>query len=904
MVEPKPVSPGAGGEWTSTSDPTPVDGHPFTKYEYDAAGNRTKVLEPDIYTTSWTFATTTYSFDALGRQVSETDANGDVTKFAYDRVGNLVSLLDAEGNETSWQYDSLDRATGERNTFGYSRLFTYDAVGNLTQAIDRNGRKITYGHDRLDRSTSEQWFVDINDPTPDRTFSFSYDLSGRMTNSNDPYHYYTYQFDPLDRLGSVEEWLIGMNVPVKFTTGYDTASNKRTEVAAIDTWWNDYYNTIGVDGLGRVTNITQQWLGAHAVANKRVDFGYDLAGQRDWVKRYASTGTTNAVASTDYAWDGAGRLSTIDHRQGSSPGTGTLAGYGYSWNQRQQLTGIDFLPNGSNSPFNYSAEDVSLYDYDARGQLISANYTTQPDENYQWDDNGNRTNGGFTPGVNNRLVNDGTYSYTYDNEGNITKRTKISGADSDGTKTREFSWDHRNRLVKVTNKNASNGEINRVEYAYDGDDHMIRRQVFLGGSSTPSLQQVFAYSDGQITLQFEKTGGGALTRTDLAHRYLWGPAVDELLADEDINSLTNAAQNTVLWPLSDHLGTVRDWLDSAANVVDHVEYNSFGKRIDTTVAVDAAFGWTGRYRDPLTGLQYNNARWYDPAVGRWLIEDPIGFAAGDASLSRYVQNAPTVYVDPSGLAESKYRYLPDPDRGKWSDPNKPGDSIFHFNDPALPSIRYKGGVPDLSQYVYDKDGIEGVVEIDYSCDLTLSDKKRRKADIAAANKAMKEKYPKWESDSNYVWHHQYVNPRTGRGQMILVKRNVHEAARHEGAFSFWTKYLEAKEAGNRKALTNAGKALRTMGIITTIGRKAAGPLALVCAADIARMGYANGGIAGAGDALIRDMMFADEIESLLGPGIGAVHDRYLPENASENYRDSQRRNLQELLEPYRERDKD
>jgi hypothetical protein len=39
---------------------------------------------------------------------------------------------------------------------------------------------------------------------------------------------------------------------------------------------------------------------------------------------------------------------------------------------------------------------------------------------------------------------------------------------------------------------------------------MIRRQVFLSGSSTPSLQQVFAYSDGQMTLQFEKTDGGFL----------------------------------------------------------------------------------------------------------------------------------------------------------------------------------------------------------------------------------------------------------------------------------------------------------------------------------------------------------------------------------------------------------
>ena len=41
------------------------------------------------------------------------------------------------------------------------------------------------------------------------------------------------------------------------------------------------------------------------------------------------------------------------------------------------------------------------------------------------------------------------------------------------------------------------------------------------------------------------------------------------------------------------------------------------------MAVDAAFGWTGRYRDALTGLQYNNARWYDLTIGRWISGDII-----------------------------------------------------------------------------------------------------------------------------------------------------------------------------------------------------------------------------------------------------------------------------------------
>jgi RHS repeat-associated protein len=448
--------------------------------------------------------------------------------------------------------------------------------------------------------------------------------------------------------------------------------------------------------------------------------------------------------------------------------------------------------------------------------------------------------------------------------------------------------------VKVTNKNTSNGEINRFEYAYDGDDHMIRRQVFLNGSSMPNLQQVFAYSDGQITLQFEKAGGGSLTRTDLAHRYLWGPAVDELLADEDINSLTNAALNSVLWPLTDHLGTVRDWIDSSANVLDHVEYDSYGKRLDTTVTVDAAFGWTGRYRDPLTGLQYNNARWYDPTVGRWLSEDFIWDGANKYS---YVGNAPTIHVDPSGLKEDEYRYLPQPDRGKWSDTS--GDSTFHFKDPSLPSIPYRRGQPDLSQYVYNQDGKCGIVTIDLDGDLSKDGELRRKADHRAAERAMREKYPGWEKKDRYVWHHQYVNPRTARGQMALIRKDVHDAASHEGAFSFWTKYLDAKGAGNAKALSKARGAL---GTLSALARKASGPLALVCAADIARMGYAQGGVAGAGDALIRDLMFVDEIESLLGPGINAAHDRFLPNNADDNFRRGHRRKLNELLDPYRDKD--
>ncbi|MBI3462977.1 MAG: RHS repeat-associated core domain-containing protein [Planctomycetes bacterium] len=102
--------------------------------------------------------------------------------------------------------------------------------------------------------------------------------------------------------------------------------------------------------------------------------------------------------------------------------------------------------------------------------------------------------------------------------------------------------------------------------------------------------------------------------------------------------------------MADNLGTGRDIVDNNGDVLNHISYDSFGKRIaETNSAVDLIFGWTSRDFDEETGLQYNRARYYDPAVGRWISEDRIGFGAGDANLSRYVGNGPTNSTDPSGL---------------------------------------------------------------------------------------------------------------------------------------------------------------------------------------------------------------------------------------------------------------
>jgi RHS repeat-associated protein len=202
--------------------------------------------------------------------------------------------------------------------------------------------------------------------------------------------------------------------------------------------------------------------------------------------------------------------------------------------------------------------------------------------------------------------------------------------------------------------------IRDVLYCYDPNNQLVRRISSEGNSF---LQTVFVHEDGQTVLQFDSTTFGNPTTANLSHRYLWGAAVDELLADERVSDLFNAANNETLWALTDHQGSVRDVVDSNADLRIHRRFDGFGNFIeqthyDSTGAivysgqagyVDEAFAFTGRYFDKATALQNNLNRWYDPSVGRWLSEDPIGFDAGDANLYRYVGNSPTMQSDPLGL---------------------------------------------------------------------------------------------------------------------------------------------------------------------------------------------------------------------------------------------------------------
>jgi RHS repeat-associated protein len=155
-----------------------------------------------------------------------------------------------------------------------------------------------------------------------------------------------------------------------------------------------------------------------------------------------------------------------------------------------------------------------------------------------------------------------------------------------------------------------------------------------------------------VVLDFVDPDGDGSTSIALERRQLYSNTVDQILAQENLSESISSADR-VYWPLTDQLGTVRDLVGNDRALAEHYEYDSYGNVTagDTTLT---RYLFTGRELDIHTGLQNNRARWYDAATGRWINQDPLGFAAGDTNLARYVGNQATTLTDPSGLEPPEY----------------------------------------------------------------------------------------------------------------------------------------------------------------------------------------------------------------------------------------------------------
>src|SRR5204863_5833542 len=87
---------------------------------------------------------------------------------------------------------------------------------------------------------------------------------------------------------------------------------------------------------------------------------------------------------------------------------------------------------------------------------------------------------------------------------------------------------------------------------------------------TNAVRTHFVYDGSNVLLEFVQDDSSPGPHPAvLAQRYLDGPAVDQVFAQDN-------GAGGVAWLLADHLGTVRDLVDNGGAVVNHFRYDSFG----------------------------------------------------------------------------------------------------------------------------------------------------------------------------------------------------------------------------------------------------------------------------------------------------------------------------------------
>lgn len=163
-----------------------------------------------------------------------------------------------------------------------------------------------------------------------------------------------------------------------------------------------------------------------------------------------------------------------------------------------------------------------------------------------------------------------------------------------------------------------------VRYKYDALGRRVQRYLVGNRENTK-----FIY-EGQDVLADDNAG--TLTK------YLNGPGID--------NKLRQTTGSSTSYFLADHLGSTNGLTDQTGLLTSSNSYDSFGN--PTNSSFPTRYQFTGREYDSFTSLQYNRARFYDPKLGRFISEDPIGFTGGDINLYGYVRNRPTLYTDPLG----------------------------------------------------------------------------------------------------------------------------------------------------------------------------------------------------------------------------------------------------------------
>lgn len=642
-----------------------------TSYEYDLNNRLKKVIHPDASFVTIAYDTagrrtsvtdelghaTTFGYDGAYRLTTVTDALNQAKSFGYDLMSNLTSETDALGNVTNYEYDDFNRMkkivypVPSPSATPLQETMTYDKLGNIKTKVDTGGRTTSYDYDTASRLTK------ITDPLTSLT-QFEYNARSQTTKVKDALNQeYTFTYDTLGR--TLSQTRAGSTM----SFGYDAVGNRTSR-----TDYNGNATSYTYDAINRLTNINYTGSSDYATysyddlsrlvsavnQNGTVAFTYDnrnrLASETDAFGHvlgytYDTTGKRTSLqldstAHTSYAYDNANRLTTLTDESSTN--------FTFAYDNANRLTS-KLAPNGITSSYEYDGMSrlkrlkhyttgSTLYDdqftyntasqisqiaglsqtrsftYDNIDRLTAVAVGGSGVETYAYDTVGNRTSShlsaSYTTGSFNRLTASASASYSYNSNGSMTGKTV-------GSTSWTYGWDRENRMIS-----AGDG-TDTAAYAYDALGRRVKRTQ---GSDV----QKYAHDGNDVVLDDVNT---TLTK------YQNGRGIDD--------KLKQVTSGTSKFFLLNDLASSVGIANPGGTVTDTNSYDSFGNA--TNGSFPGRYAFTGRERDSLTGLQFSRARFYDPELGRFISEDPIGFGGGDINLYGYVWNNPLHFTDPMGL---------------------------------------------------------------------------------------------------------------------------------------------------------------------------------------------------------------------------------------------------------------
>jgi RHS repeat-associated protein len=454
----------------------------------------------------------------------------------------------------------------------------------MTRRIWADGRSIAYRYDAKGRPNLRI------DSRGIRTY-YEYDGNDNLINT-----YYsngtpavTYTYDDFNRLMRRDD--------ATGTTQYSYYADGA--VHTVDGPWDNDTLTYTYDRLGRMTGLTPQTGQAHVYTYDDLNRLTTIeTGPRSF--NYAYTGADPRVQSltrpqtgqTEYSYaDPLKRLTALINTNSSGQ---PVNRFDYAYNDTEHPDQRASETFSAGPDLNYSADQLTTYEYNALDQLIHAGTF----DGFVYDEAGNLT-GGYTP-------QGDAFEATYDAE---NRMTSIAYADEGGI-------------------------VHRTEFVYRADNFLIQIRKYANSILTADTRIV---RSGSLALQ-DRDGANQITR-----EYTWGADMGG-----GIGGLLNMREGAIDYAyLYDGKGNVSAVLDTAQTVAAAYRYDSFGRLQTQTGSLVQPFQYSTKRYFADSGLLYFGYRYYAPALGKWITRDPIG-ESGGYNLYAYVLNDPISSMDPSG----------------------------------------------------------------------------------------------------------------------------------------------------------------------------------------------------------------------------------------------------------------